>query len=218
MMADSKDHEVASIFGFLPSPRTSDVLFSADYRRTDLNACVEHWGDVNWSYKKGFRRAACQLADRMIEKPEDQDSIVYPIVYLYRHHIELLLKDILRNSFFLVSCPLSSKEEKALKNHALSPLWAPITSHLPSICEKAGQNAIPVEDIRGVGSYLKQMDSLDYSGQSFRYARDKGHKRSLPESLKHINIGVFSIRMEQLSSYLEGLDSWLSTLVEACAD
>jgi hypothetical protein len=140
-----------------------------------------------------------------------------PIVYLYRHHIELLLKDILRNSFFLVSCPLSSKEEKALGNHALSPLWTPITSHLPSICEMAGENAIPVEDISGVGSYFKQMDRLDYSGQSFRYARDKGHKRSLPQSLTHINIGVFAVRMEQLCAYLEGLDSWLSMLVDACA-
>lgn len=43
----------------------------------------------------------------MCERPHDQDSIVYPIVYLYCHHVELMLKDIFRLGADLLNASIS---------------------------------------------------------------------------------------------------------------
>jgi hypothetical protein len=83
------DDNEESVVGFLPPPRKSDVLFGSG---TDwqTNACVNGIGD-SVAYQDGYRRAALQLAEYVCDAGRGQDFLVYPIVYLYRHHIELAL-------------------------------------------------------------------------------------------------------------------------------
>ena len=99
-MADDEE----SVVGTSPPPRKSDVLFGSG---TDwqANACVNGIDDLA-AYQNGYRRAALHLAEYVCDAGRGQDFLVYPIVYLYRHHIELTLKSIIstcgvivRNSF-----------------------------------------------------------------------------------------------------------------------
>src|SRR5689334_16692383 len=43
----------------------------------------------------GYREGAEALAERMVDSRHEIDSLVYPYAYCWRHHIELLLKDLL---------------------------------------------------------------------------------------------------------------------------
>ena len=76
--------------------KSSDInnqLFSPD---TDWknNACLNWCHDPMHLYISGYKDAADILANRVIESGNNQDSLVYPIAFLYRQYIELQLKNI----------------------------------------------------------------------------------------------------------------------------
>jgi len=211
-----------SIFGRSPPPRKNDVLFRA--AESGTNACISHFHDVNLPYKNGFRIAAGRLALHVCETHSDQDSLVYPILYLYRHHLELVLKDIFRSSAQLLGRPLAAHDEGLLKRHDLVPLWEGIVPLLDSVCKVAGQVPLPAEDIEGVRSYLAQVKEHDPDGQRFRYAtvpekspkKPKGPKRqvrSISNELRLVNIRIFACCMERLADYLDGLESWIAGIL-----
>lgn len=210
--------ETKSIFGRTPPPRASDVLFGANNEDWRLNACIEHWGDVDHAYKAGFREAAFQLADRMCNQPSSQDYLVYPILYLYRHHIEMVLKDIVRLSGDLLDQPQSKTRKENLKKHDLAKLWRMIRSNLNPISDLAGERHLPTDDLDGICSYMKQLNAHDPAGICFRYARQHDTTRTLDADLIHINIRSFAIHMEKLADYLDGIEGWFKTLVDGRTD
>lgn len=210
--------EEKSIFGRSPPPRASDVLFGDCKEDWKLNACIEHWGDVDWAYKIGFYDAAFQLTESMCQKPSDQDTMVYPILYLYRHHIEILLKSIVRLSVELLDEQVSGRMRKKLEQHDLQPLWCMIESKLNPICECAKSKPIPPEDIEGVRAYMQQLNDHDPKGVSFRYGRERDMSRTIRDDVVRINIRSFAICMEKLSNYLGGLENWLESLLELRRD
>jgi hypothetical protein len=109
------DHDEESVVGTSPPPRKSDVLFGlgTDWQ---ANACVNGIDD-SMAYQDGYRRAARHLAEYVCETERGQDYLVYPIVYLYRHHIELTLKSIISVACFLVDYTLTKKRPR----HARPP-------------------------------------------------------------------------------------------------
>lgn len=44
-------------------------------------------------YRTGFKIAADIIAERIAKDTKDIDRIIYPLVFLYRHYIELSIKD-----------------------------------------------------------------------------------------------------------------------------
>lgn len=216
-----------SIFGKSPPPRPEDVLFRS--AESGTNACISYWHNVNYPYKKGFRVAARRLAMQVCETHSDQDSLVYPILYLYRHHLELVLKDVFRTIARLLDHPISDDDEWNLGRHDLAPIWEMIAPMLEPVCRLGGADGIPPEDIEGVRSYLSQLKEHDPDGQRFRYATIKvrppkksglpvKHERSIKEELRLVNIRVFATHMEQLADYLDGLESWAANLLQTKVD
>lgn len=203
-----------SVFGNSPPPRATDVLFGPNEKDWHLNACIQHWGEVNHAYKVGFRTAALQLTEQMCEQPINQDSIIYPIVYLYRHHVELMLKDIFRLAADLLEVSISGGQEKHLGRHDLAQLWSMVRPMLDPICEKEGGKPLPVADLEGIDAYMGQLNAHDPKGESFRYARSRDATRTLGSDLVHINIRSFATEMEKLADYLDGLENWLGMLVD----
>ncbi|MGY5780308.1 hypothetical protein [Rhizobium sp. LEGMi135b] len=203
-----------SVFGSSLPPRATDILFGASSEDWPLNACIQHWGEVNYAYKAGFRRAAFQLTERMCEQPVDQDSVVYPIVYLYRHHVELMLKDIFRLAADLLEISISGSQEKHLGRHDLAQLWSMIRPMLDPVCKLVGSDPLPSADLEGIDAYMSQLNARDPRGESFRYARSRDTTRTLDADLVHINIRSFAIQMEKLAAYLDGLENWLAMLVD----
>jgi hypothetical protein len=213
-MSSTVPNDDESVFGSSQPPRATDILFGASSEDWPLNACIQHWGEVNYAYKAGFRRAALQLTERMCEQPVDQDSVVYPIVYLYRHHIELMLKDIFRLATDLLEISISGNQEKHLGRHDLAKLWGMIRPMLDPVCTLAGADSLPSADLDGIDAYMRQLNVHDPKGESFRYARSHDKTRTLAADLVHINIRSFAIHMEKLADYLDGLENWLAMLVD----
>ena len=59
------------------------------------NACINFRLDPHSTYALGYKEAAQFLA-RNAANVSSQDFFVYPIAFLYRHHLELQLKWIIK--------------------------------------------------------------------------------------------------------------------------
>ena len=60
------------------------------------NACVNWFHDPLELYATAYKEAAEKLVKDVITSRRQRDTLVYPIVFLYRHYIELRLKEIIR--------------------------------------------------------------------------------------------------------------------------
>jgi hypothetical protein len=168
-------------------------------------------------YRQGFRVAAARLAAEVCASGQRQDFLVYPIVYLYRHHTELALK-----ALIVIACELLGREvrprEMALGSHDLAQLWTVARRLLDAACDDLDQ-PLPAQDIEGIDSYIEQLHEHDPRGESFRYATLKGkpHIGSLPADLKLINLRNFADAMERLADYLDGVITWFDDMVDLAA-
>ena len=73
-------------------PRKGDRLFPSDLTNQPGNTLLRPDPDT---YTVGYRRAAECLAEYALTHEREGRTLVDPIVFLYRHHIELALKRIL---------------------------------------------------------------------------------------------------------------------------
>ncbi|MEK7981452.1 hypothetical protein N5I81_028340 (plasmid) [Klebsiella michiganensis] len=85
------------------------------------NACLNYMPDHGTAYTEGYRRAADILIKHIDESGRDQDFLVYPVLFLYRHHIELLIKQIVGLALVLSEEPDTDQYKK--DNHNLNTLW-----------------------------------------------------------------------------------------------
>src|SRR5438046_1459252 len=105
-------------------PRKEDVLFRTNSEFSEANTRVPDSGDSGYAYARGYRIAARELALQALKMEWEQDFLVFPIAFLYRHHIELTLKRVIILGAFLADQRLTEVEKKHLKRHRLGFLWS----------------------------------------------------------------------------------------------
>jgi hypothetical protein len=172
--------------------------FAHSEKYCELNASL-HLPDPEYGYARGFHVAGYVLADHVIKTRGDLDVLVFPIVYTYRHHVELMLKRLILKGARLANVQLSSEHKKWLGKHRLDKLWE---MFLPVIKAVA---PLPSQAERGIRAYIFQLNLFDPEGQSSRYHVSSKGEASLAQ-LSLINVRVFVERMERLSCHLEGID------------
>jgi hypothetical protein len=89
------------------------------------------------------------LVEHVIEHERDQDYLVYPIIFLYRHHIELALKNIIRRSPYVIDRALTHSERKHLNTHRLDILWQDLKPMFAAVCKEAGWGKLDSADEEG---------------------------------------------------------------------
>lgn len=202
-----------------PPPRKGDILFRGDLPDWSNNAClnVRRDGDPI-AYTEGYRRGARLLVEHVMEHHRNQDYLVYPIIFLYRHHIELALKNLILHTPYLIDRPLTESEKQHLGRHRLDLLWQDLKPMLSAIGKAAGWGELDAADIEGIDDYIRQLTELDSDSFSFRYTRSKKGTPSLPAELKHINLRHFAEMLERLADFLDGLNTGLSVLKDGKAE
>jgi hypothetical protein len=179
----------------------SPSLFSA---RKDWwnNACLNHMHDGWFVYAEGYRRGAEVLIAQATAHTGDLDALVYPIVYLYRHYVELSLKILIRDTGRLLGQP----SEPPL-NHNLRTLW----SKAEQLLRQAFPDQ-PTRDFAAVGGTIEELAGVDPASEAFRYPLTKSGSASMP-GLSHINIAQFRDRMLVVERFLEGATSMVDHYV-----
>lgn len=160
------------------------------------------WTLFPWDiYAAGYKDAADAVVGALAERKASFDSVVYPLVFLYRQGLELKLKLILPRARRLVG-----NEAVADHKHGLMPLWSELRRHLEQISLHEGDQELPaIED------FIRQLDTVDPGSFAFRYPTTKKGEVSLPE-LRHINVRHLSEVMDSVFGMLDGIHSYLGEM------
>ena len=136
-------------------------LFSAAASGDDRIAVLDpNKGDPANAYRHGYFEAALALVREGNRVPTD--TAIYPIVFLFRHAVELSLKELIAG--------LWNMERKAfpkLKTHDLATLWKLLRPELDQwLATNAGET---MPDSSEVDELIADLAAFDPDGVPFRY-------------------------------------------------
>lgn len=141
-------------------------------------------------YSQSYKDAG----DRLVEYAQtDKTSInflVFPILFLYRHYLELALKEII-----LTATQYLEKEHDAINSHSLSQLWR----EAKKLISEVDLN-IPNDEMVAVENQISQFHKLDKSSMTFRYPVDK-------QGNVFKNLSDY-INIENVREIVDGLHAW----------
>lgn len=148
----------------------------------------------SWNlYAYGFRRAAEILMKHVDDRHTSLDVIVFPIVFLYRHHLELAIKLIARDARLLLPDEPPPKKPE----HRLQALWDEAKRLIILVLGVEPFGLEPID-----GGVVVQFDAIDSRSTNFRYP--EAFDGSKP--LSHIsNINLLTLR-DSLDTAFDLLD------------
>ncbi len=176
----------------IPWPEKGDDLFNGEGHRWEF-ACLNFSPDQWDLYAYGYKRAADLLVEHVKHTGEDQDTLVYPIVFSYRQYLELRLKQLIMKGNQLLGI-----SEQFPNTHDINKLWRLCRR----ILEKVWPEGLP-EDLDTVEECIDQLWRKDPGSMAFRYPTDTAGRPSLA-GLRQINLANMSTVMDKISSLLEG--------------
>ena len=157
----------------------------ANYTRFEADGETRH--HFIWD---GNMRAGALLVDSCENDRYESTTLVYPILFNYRHAIELALKWIIGKFG-----PYASVEAGDYEHHNLWKLWCLYKKIVLELGSDDGDTLAVVEQV------IKDFHDLDRSGQTFRYSNAKNGTFTLPD---------YPIDLRNTRDIMEGIDNFFS--------
>lgn len=178
-------------------PKNEDSIFSkeSDWHN---NACLNFSSDMSFGYIDGYKLAADLLISNVIETANNQDTLVYPIIFLYRQHIELLLKNIILHGRIL-----QEETPNFPTHHNLMNLWNTVKGIINFALKKNN-----TKEIIQITNLLVEFSEIDPQSMAFRYPMDQKGNIHNP-TMKYVNLRKFGEKMIIVSDFLCGVDAEL---------
>lgn len=157
-------------------PESSDTLFTPKSKSL-TDACLG-WCSDDWSlYACGYKEAADLLVQSVVEQRTPADSLVYPVLFLYRQYLELEIKHIIRQCFRLLG-----NHSEFPRHHRIDKLWALCRQLLNDTCP--GES---VTELMNITRLIREFSAVDPFSMAFRYPEGKDGEPSLPGT-RQINL------------------------------
>ena len=185
------------------SLKRPEIIFGQGANR--WNACIDNY--INFSQlARYYLESANALIERSVEHSSKLDVYIYSALFLYRHSIELLLKDLIWTSSYLLG-----KGKTFPKHHRLMELWETLKANAHSLLKS--DFPMKKKELQYIKTILVGFTKYDLKSDSFRYPFDKNMKR--PHSdIHHINVKHL---YEQLNLFHENFET-LSNMIECLYD
>lgn len=162
--------------------------------------------DIGWMnnkspfYNEGYKSAARELTINYANRPvNEKDTLVFPIVFLYRQYIELTLKDLIRE---LDNKLGYTRTDNILAQHKLLPLWDAAIKQYNSFIKIKNISLIFTSTSNKERLIVNQFNQIDEDSFSFRYASDKKGNETL-ECVEYISVNNFKNQIELVVTYIE---------------
>jgi len=173
-------------------------------------------------YANAFHEAAQTLANEFMGRPGYSDLEALPIVFLYRHALELYFKSVLLVGNQLLE--MNGDEipaadiQAVLSSHRLTPLLP----HFRKILKAAGfvwnwpddPHLKSFEDLRKV---LREVEAVDADSFAFRYPITKKGAASVPHNFTFDLVEAVKI-LDRLVEMLDAAHTGLEATYEAACD
>jgi len=157
-----------------------------------LNLSRNDWG----VYALGYKEAADLLVEHIVTHRFSQDTLVYPILFSYRHYIELMIKDTLR-----MARRLQDVADQPMGHHKINNLWDELHRLLLIIFPDE-----MVNELKDISRLVGEFSTVDPGSFSFRYPVDKAGNPSLP-GITHINLRNIRDVVANIATILTGTNS-----------
>lgn len=181
----------------------SNNLFDEKHPDWHHNALIHHNHDYEsnkWeSYATGYRIAAEVLARKVLDEMNNRDTLIFPIVFLYRHYLELRFKEIIEQG-----CLLVDESSNLKKHHDLFELWKEVKRLIATIWPES-----PPQSFYKVDKVITDFCSVDRLSDGFRYPIKKNGENTL-NGIKRINLRNFYEAMQPVVEILEGITFGIS--------
>jgi len=181
----------------------NEIIFGQGKNR--WNACLDNY--LNFSQLgRCYLESANALIERSVENSSKLDVYIYSAVFLYRHSVELLLKDLIWTSNYLLG-----RGKTVPKHHSLTELWKSLKSNSRSLLKS--DFPMDKKEVRCVETILGNFEKYDPGSDSFRYPFDKKMKR-MHSGIHHINVKNLYEQFNQLHENFESLSYMIEYLYD----
>jgi len=178
-------------------PRKGDSLFvkSGDWW---MNASLDWSHDPTELYIVGYKEAGDALVEAVANRRGTADSLVFPIVFLYRQYLELRLKSLLQDGRRLLD-----REKRDDIGHHLSKLWPEVKQILEEVWPNQED-----DHLEALESLIVQFEEVDPTSTSFRYPKDREGNKSV--DIQRVNLRNLCEVIEGISTILDGAAAGIS--------
>jgi hypothetical protein len=151
-------------------------------------------------YINGYKDAADLLVAHA--KEGDPRKLRYPVLFLYRQHLELALKALICDC-----CRLVGLQETFPKTHRIDELWSICCSLIDDISPGTSSN----EDIRQTTRLMEEFCKIDPKSEAFRYPEDKSGNTPVIDAEMVLStvktiIGKMSLLLDCMSTHISTLE------------
>ena len=194
-------------------PKKGDRAFKPSLSPADKGRLEAFVMPSDGTYVVGFQRAADMIVDAAQSDDLNPDDLFFPVAYLYRHHLELMLKELVRLGIRIgaiqtsADCPaqpcpccghIAKAPKDALLEHNLLRLWNSAKDLIKQVWPDS-----PYSELKFVEHVILEFHKIDPSGQAFRFARDKNGALHLQNAPKCVDLANLKARMNAVSSFLD---------------
>lgn len=170
----------------------------ANFRRDPI-------GDLS-AFAMGYHNAARALVERMESANGYYDYDGYPIVFLYRHALELYLKTIVYRGAKLLALISNRKikVDKLWQNHSLTALLPDVKAIIEDLDWDEDLGIAGIHSFDDFSNLVTEINNMDPQSYNFRYPINKKGDSPLT---KHfiVNVVGFGKNMDQLLEVLDGM-------------
>lgn len=172
--------------------------------------------DIGWivskasTYEYGYLKAAQILSKGYSEHYViDKDSLIFPIIFLYRQHIELSIKSIIRK---LDKRLVNERKDNILEKHRLLDLWDEmIKLYTLYISQNNLLQVFISPPLNKEREIVKEFHKVDQDSFSFRYSTSKDGNELLKD-ITYISLDHFQT---QISTVVDAIDKISETLAHS---
>ncbi len=169
-----------------------------------------HFARDPWDlYAVGYRDAANILAKHITETENHLDTVLYPMLFLYRHYVELRCKWII-----IYGSEYLGEPKLPETIHPFHELWTEARGVICRVWDQPGTS----ESLVQLDEVIAELSFIDPRSTSTRYPVEKDMKTRSIASLKWLNPGVIKSVMVEVASDLDaactGIKCYLSDRCE----
>lgn len=177
----------------LPGPLEADDRLLKLAGPSEYETQLTHWLP-DQPYNEGFRRAAEILGNHISQFPDDIQDLTMPVMYCYRHAVEVRLKRL-----WTVANSLSESTTQPLIGHDLRKLWRKVK---PILSQRIPPHRRGLSELDTAEIVVHELADLDPRGEGFRYPEKLGGGPSLHPDVS-VNLHNVWTVMPKLLEFLD---------------
>lgn len=162
-------------------------------------------------YATGYLEAANELVENIASgniRKGKVDKLAYPIAFMYRHHIELKIKQL-----YLKVCYYLKVTPTLKTTHTLLGNWEDFKVKLSQASANFNLTAETIQYLQVIEIKLNQLATLDNTSISFRYPIDKSGSNH-HSNRNYLHLGQLGDFVTELAQDLENLHLELTHWIE----